>query len=67
MSKSVIRDFTRGPLFKPMLLFSIPFMLSNAFQVFYSMTDMIIVGHYIGKQGIAAVMSGGFMVMFLMI
>lgn len=66
MSKSVIRDFTRGPLFKPMLLFSIPFMLSNAFQVFYSMTDMIIVGHYIGKQGIAAVMSGGFMVMFLM-
>ncbi len=66
MSKSVIQDFTQGPLFKPMLLFSIPFMLSNAFQVLYSMTDMIIVGNYVGKHGIAAVMSGGFLVMFLM-
>ncbi len=66
MSKAVIRDFTQGPLFKPMLCFSIPFMLSNAFHVLYSMTDMIIVGRYIGKNGIAAVMSGGFMTMFLM-
>ena len=66
MAKNVIRDFTSGPLFKPMLCFSIPFMLSNAFHVFYSMVDMIVVGHYVGKPGIAAVMSGGFLVMFLM-
>ena len=66
MAKNVIQDFTSGPLFKPMLCFSIPFMLSNAFHVFYSMVDMIVVGHYVGKPGIAAVMSGGFLVMFLM-
>ena len=66
MSKAVIQDFTQGELFRPMLKFSIPFMLSNAFQVFYSMTDMIIVGQFVGKQGIAAVMSGGFLVMFIM-
>ena len=66
MAKSVIQDFTCGPLFKPMLRFSIPFMLSNAFHVFYSLTDMIVVGHCVGKPGIAAVMSGGFLVMFLM-
>ena len=66
MAKNVIQDFTSGPLFKPMLCFSIPFMLSNASHVFYSMVDMIVVGHYVGKPGIAAVMSGGFLVMFLM-
>ena len=65
MAKAVIQDFTRGALFKPMLLFSIPFMLSNAFQVLYNMADMIIVGQYAGKQGISAVMTGGFLVMFM--
>ena len=66
MPQGVIQDFTKGKLFWPMLKFSIPFMLSNAFQVFYSMADMLVVGRFVGRQGIAAVMSGGFLVMFVM-
>lgn len=65
MAKALIQDFTQGELFKPMLKFSIPFMLSNALHVLYSMTDMLIVGKFTGSAGISAVMSGGFLVMFL--
>ena len=65
MSQKAIQDFTQGPLFKPMLLFSVPFMLSNALQVLYSMVDMLIVGKFVGSYGIAAVMTAGFIIMFL--
>ena len=65
MDKSVIHDFTKGPLFSRMLLFSIPFMLSNGLQVLYSMTDMLIVGKFVGSHGISAVMTAGQSVFFL--
>ena len=65
MAKALIQDFTDGPLFKPMLKFAVPFMISNALQVFYNMTDMLIVGKFTGSSGISAVMSGGFLVMFI--
>ena len=38
-----------------LILFALPFMASNALQVFYSTIDMIIVGRYVGTAGIAAV------------
>ncbi len=38
-----------------MLLFSLPFMASNALLVLYSTIDMIIVGKYVGTAGLAAV------------
>ena len=59
MSAKVIQDFTRGPLFKRMLFFSLPFMLSNGLQVLYSMADMLIVGKYVGASGISAVQNSG--------
>ena len=65
MAKALIQDFTQGPLFKPMLKFAVPFMVSNALQVLYNMADMLIVGKFTGSAGISAVMSGGFLVMFL--
>ena len=65
MSRSVICDFTRGPLFGPMLRFSIPFMISNALQVLYAMVDMLIVGTFVGSHGISAVMTAGQSVFFL--
>ena len=51
----IIRDFTQGPLFWPLLSFALPFMLSNALQVAYSMTDMLITGRYVGHTGLSAV------------
>ena len=54
-TKTLIKDFTTGPIFGPLIAFSVPFMLSNALQVLYSTVDMIIVGHYMGEIGITAV------------
>lgn len=64
--KDVIQDFTQGPIFKRLLLFSIPFMLSNALQVLYSMTDMVIVGKFIGSHGISAVTIASQLVFIIM-
>ena len=38
-----------------MLTFSLPFMLSNALQMFYNLVDMVIVGQYLGSPGLASV------------
>ena len=53
--KTLSKDFTRGSIPKQMLMFMLPFMLSNALQVFYSTIDMIIVGKYVGNPGLSAV------------
>ena len=65
MSEKVIHDFTEGPLFGPMLRFSIPFMISNGLQVLYSMADMLIVGKFVGRHGISGVMTASQSVFFL--
>ena len=54
-TKSLSRDFTHGSIARQLLIFALPFMASNALQVFYSTIDMIIVGKYVGTAGIAAV------------
>ena len=53
--KTLARDFTSGNVAKQMILFALPFMASNALQVFYSTIDMIIVGKYVGNPGLSAV------------
>lgn len=54
-TKQLTRDFTRGNIFKQLLWFMLPFMASNALQVFYSTIDMVIVGEYVGTPGLSAV------------
>ncbi len=49
------RDFTAGNIPKQLIWFMLPFMASNALQVFYSTIDMIIVGEYVGTPGLSAV------------
>ncbi|MBQ4073917.1 MAG: MATE family efflux transporter [Clostridia bacterium] len=49
------KDFTQGPLPRQLLMLSLPFMASNALQVLYSTIDMIIVGRYVGTNGLSAV------------
>lgn len=55
-------DMTRGNPFKLILLFSIPLLIGNIFQQFYSMVDTIIVGRFVGVDALAAVGSTGSMV-----
>ena len=54
-ANTLSKDFTSGNIAKQMLWFAIPFMLSNALQVFYSTIDMMIVGKYVGNPGLSAV------------
>ena len=54
-TKKLSRDFTEGSIAKMLILFALPFMASNALQVFYSTIDMIIVGKYVGTAGLSAV------------
>ena len=53
--QKLIHDFTTGPLLRHLVLFALPFMASNALQILYSIVDMMVVGHYVGKNGLAAV------------
>lgn len=52
---SISKDFTQGKIPKQLLLFTLPFMASNALQVLYSTIDMMIVGKFVGTAGLSAV------------
>jgi len=54
-NNKIINDFTEGSIPKKMLLFSVPFMISNGLQVLYSLVDMVVVGQYVGSYGLSAV------------
>lgn len=54
-TKTLTKNFTSGSIPKQLFWFAIPFMASNALQVFYSTIDMIIVGQYVGTAGLSAV------------
>jgi len=54
-NKKAEKTFTEGNLAKQVLLFSLPFMASNALLVLYSTIDMVIVGKYVGTPGLSAV------------
>ena len=59
MQKTQIKDFTKGGITKPLLVFVWPLFLSNLLQVVYNMVDMIVVGNVLDKEGISAVSVGG--------
>ncbi len=52
---SISKDFTKGNIVWQLLMFTLPFMASNALQVLYSTIDMVIVGKYVGTPGLSAV------------
>lgn len=47
-------DLINGPIFKSLLLFAIPFFVSNLFQQLYNTVDTMIVGHMLGVESLAA-------------
>ena len=46
---------TVGPIFGQLVLFSLPLMLGNVFQMLYNTVDSIIVGNFVSKQALAAI------------
>lgn len=61
----IVNDFTHGNVVKQMVRFAIPFMLSNMMQVLYSLTDMAVVGHFVGADGLSAVSIASQIFMFM--
>ena len=49
------RDMTQGPILKQLLLFSLPLLFGNVFQMLYNTVDSIVVGNFVGKEALAAV------------
>lgn len=56
---TMIRDLTQGSVAKELIVFSIPFVLSNLLQTLYSLVDMVIIGQFVGSAGLSAVSIGG--------
>jgi len=48
-------DMTKGNIFRLIVAFAIPIMISGVLQTLYNAADMIVVGKFAGKQSLAAV------------
>lgn len=48
-------DLIHGPIFKSLILFALPLLISNVFQQLYNTVDTMIVGHYLGDISLAAI------------
>lgn len=53
--KTTARDMTQGSIVKQLILFSLPLMLGNVFQMLYNTVDSVVVGNFVGTQALAAV------------
>lgn len=49
------RNLTEGNIFKQLLLFALPILLTNVIQQLYNLADSVIVGQYVGKEALAGV------------
>ncbi len=56
---TMVTDLTHGSVTKLLLKFAFPLFVSNALQAVYNIVDMIVVGQYIGGEGMSAVSIGG--------
>ncbi|MBQ9849946.1 MAG: MATE family efflux transporter [Clostridia bacterium] len=56
---SMVTDLTNGSVTRLLLKFAFPLFVSNALQAIYNIVDMIVVGQYIGGEGMSAVSIGG--------
>ena len=53
--KTTTRDMTNGNIAKQVLLFALPLMLGNVFQMLYNTVDSIVEGQFVSTEALAAV------------
>lgn len=58
-NSTMVTDLTNGSVTGLLLRFAFPLFVSNALQAVYNIVDMIVVGQYIGGEGMSAVSIGG--------
>ena len=64
-SDTLIRDLTQGIVTRLLLIFAFPLLCSNLLQTVYNMVDMIVIGQFVGREGLSAVSIGGDALHFL--
>lgn len=52
-------DMCNGPIFKKLLIFALPLMLSGILQLLFNAADIVVVGKFTGSHALAAVGSTG--------
>ena len=57
--KAVGRNMTEGPVLPLLLSFAVPMILTSLIQQVYSMTDLMIIGKFVGSIGTVGVSTGG--------
>ena len=53
------RSMLEGPLFRNIILYTIPVMLTGVLQLLFNAADVVVVGRFAGKEALAAVGSNG--------
>ena len=53
--EDMTKDLTTGKIMPIIVNFTVPLVLGNLFQLTYNAVDSIIVGHFVGKEALAAV------------
>ena len=48
-------DMVHGPIFRRIMVFTVPLMLSSILQLLFNAADIIVVGHFAGDDSLAAV------------
>ena len=56
------RDLTAGSVFKTVIYFSLPYLLSYFLQTLYGMADLFIVGQFVGVSSTTAVSMGSIVI-----
>ena len=56
------RDLTAGSVFKTVIYFSLPYLLSYFLQTLYGMADLFIVGQFAGVSSTTAVSMGSIVI-----
>lgn len=59
VKKKVGLDLTTGPIFRILMVFAVPIIMTNLIQQLYSLVDLIIVGQFVGSTGTVGVSTGG--------
>jgi len=65
LSKAGSTDLTKGVIWKQLVVFAIPLVLTNLLQSVYGMVDMIITGRFVGTGGLSAVTNSSTIMHFI--
>ena len=55
---ALVNDLTNGDVTRKLIRYALPLMASSLLQATYSITDIIVAGHFIGDVGITAINNG---------